>query len=198
MSYDELELDRIGDRKTAVFFTIPTQPRLITSLWPWPFHRCSIFCVNGRTMFTGAACPIMCGCCGDEAANTGQVPLAGETCRRYSFPRGESVPVLPAVRAVQGHLQRQCGNDPGKLDSVIFLGGRESSTIKEFRELAGKGHDLHADRGPLPWAVGKLQPEHPAAGPGTDDTQRAGYHAGRQVHFAAQGPAPILFRPNTI
>ena len=48
-----------------------------------------------------------------------------------------------------------------------------------FRELAGKGHNLHADRGPLPWAVGKLQPEHPAAGPGADDTQRAGYHAGR-------------------
>ena len=37
------------------------------------------------------------------------------------------------------------------MDSVVFLGGRESSTIKEISgELAGKGHHLHADRGPLP------------------------------------------------
>ena len=48
-----------------------------------------------------------------------------------------------------------------------------------IRKLAWQGHDFYADRGPLPWAVGKLQPEHPAAGPGVDDPQRAGYHAGR-------------------
>ena len=120
--------------------------------------------------------------------------LAGETCRRYSFPRGESVPVLPAVRAVQSHLQRQRGNDPGKHGQRDLPGWPgELHHQGDFRELAGKSHDLHADRGPFPWAVGKLQPEHPAAGPGTDDPQRAGYYAGRQVHFAVAGPAPVLF-----
>ena len=91
------------------------------------------------------------------------------------------------------HIQGQRRNDPGKHGQRDFP-GRAGKLHHQgnFRELAGKGHDLHADRGPLPWAVGKLQPEHPAAGPGADDTQRTGYHAGRQVHFAAAGPAPVL------
>ena len=74
MSYDELELDRIGDRKTAVFFTISDTTPLITSLLPWPFRRCSICCVNGRTMFTVAACPIMCGCCGTRRPTQARCP----------------------------------------------------------------------------------------------------------------------------
>ena len=40
----------------------PTAPTIF--LWRWRFRRCSISCVNGRTMFTAADCPIMCGCCG--------------------------------------------------------------------------------------------------------------------------------------
>ena len=120
--------------------------------------------------------------------------LPGEAGGRDPFPRGKSVSVLSAVRAVQGHLQGQRRNDlrqhgqrdlPGRAGKLHYQGN--------IRELAGKGHNFHADRGPLPWAVGKLQPEHPAAGPGADDPQRAGYHAGRQVHFAVAGPAPVPF-----
>ena len=62
----------IGKRRFSSRF--PTQPPLITSLLPWPFPRCSISCVNGRTMFTGAACPIMCGCCGTRRRTRGRCP----------------------------------------------------------------------------------------------------------------------------
>ena len=67
----------------------------------------------------------------------------------------------------------------GNMDSVVFLGGRESSTIKEISEnWLGKATISMQTDGPLPRAVGKLQPEHPAAGPGADDTRRACHHAG--------------------
>lgn len=106
--------------------------------------------------------------------------LTGEAGGRDPFPRGKLVPVLPAVRSMQGHIQGQRRNNPGKHGQRDFP-GRAGKLHHQgnIRKLAGKGHNLHADRGPLPWAVGKLQPEHPAAGPGADDTQRAGYHAGR-------------------
>ena len=86
MSYDELELDRIGDRKTAVFFTIsdttPTYNFIVALAFSQMFNLLceradnvhGIFCVNGRTMFTGAACPIMCGCCGTRRRTRGRCP----------------------------------------------------------------------------------------------------------------------------
>ena len=88
----------------------------------------------------------------------------------------QTVDQLKAIKTIKGKL-----SDIGKMK------------VEEQRKACLLYTSLHADRGPLPWAVGKLQPEHPAAGPGTDDTQRAGYHAGRQVHFAVAGPAPVLF-----
>ena len=42
----------------------------------------------------------------------------------------------------------------GNMDSIVFLGGREASTLKGyFGKLAGQGHHLYADRGPKPWTV---------------------------------------------
>ena len=68
----------------------------------------------------------------------------------------------------------------GNMDSVVFLGGRGKLHHQgNIRKLVGKATISMQTEGPLLWAVGKLQPEHPAAGPGADDTQRAGYHAGR-------------------
>ena len=61
-----------------------------------------------------------------------------------------------------------------------------------IRELVGKSHNQYADRQPLPWPVGKLQSKYPAAGPGTNDPSRTCNHAGRQMYFAASGPAPVL------
>ena len=64
--------------------------------------------------------------------------------------------------------------------------------------LSSKGfimevHHLYADGRALQRAVGKLQPEHPAAWPGADDTRRACHHAGGSLYFTASGPAPVLF-----
>ena len=77
------------------------------------------------------------------------------------------------------------------MDSVVFLGGREASTIKEISEnwLGKATISMQTDsrsRGP----VGKLQPKHPAAGPGADDPSRAGYHARETSAFCSFGACP--------
>ena len=106
MSYDELELDRIGDRKTAVFFTIsdttPTYNFIVALAFSQMFN---LLCERADNVHGGRLAPSCAGAVG-RGCQHGAGALAGETCCRYSFPRGESVPVLPAVRAVQGHLQR--------------------------------------------------------------------------------------------
>ena len=75
MSYDELGLDRIGDRKRRCSSPFPTPRQPTTSLWLWLFRRCSTCCARGPTMFMGAACPIMCGCCGTRRPIQGRCPI---------------------------------------------------------------------------------------------------------------------------
>ena len=109
----------------------------------------------------------------DEAANTGQVPdlekLVAVIRSREISPGACCISRWPSARpSMTRHAETILGN----MDSVMFLGGREAQHHQgNLGELAGQGHHLHADGGPLPWAVRELQPEHPAAGPGADDPQ---------------------------
>ena len=96
-----------GDRKTAVFFTIsdttPTYNFIVALAFSQMFN---LLCERADNVHGGRLPAACAGAVWDEAANTGPGALAGEAGGRDPFPRGESVPVLPAVRAVQGHLQR--------------------------------------------------------------------------------------------
>lgn len=66
----------------------------------------------------------------------------------------------------------------GNMDSVIFLGGREGSTIKEISETwLGKATIYMQTDGQLQGPVRELQPQHTTVGPGADDPQRTCHHA---------------------
>ena len=194
MSYDELELDRIGDRKTAVFFTIsdttPTYNFIVALAFSQMFN---LLCERADNVH-GGRLPHHVRVLWDEAANTGQVPSLEKLVAVIRSREVSLCLFYQQYAQCKAIYKDNAETILGNMDSVIFLGGRESSTIKEISEnWLGKATISMQTGGPLPWAVGKLQPEHPAAGPGTDDTQRAGYYAGRQVHFAVAGPAPVLF-----
>ena len=66
----------------------PTAPTIF--LWRWPFRRCSIYCANGRTMFTADGCPIMCECCGTRRPTLGRC----QTWKSW-WPPSEAVKSLP-------------------------------------------------------------------------------------------------------
>ena len=134
MSYDELELDRIGDRKTAVFFTIsdttPTYNFIVALAFSQMFN---LLCERADNVH-GGRLPHHVRVLWDEAANTGQVPNLEKL---VAVIRSREVSLclfyqqLAQCKAIYDkHAETILGN----MDSVIFLGGRESSTIKEISE----------------------------------------------------------------
>ena len=134
MSYDELELDRIGDRKTAVFFTIsdttPTYNFIVALAFSQMFN---LLCERADNVH-GGRLPHHVRVLWDEAANTGQVPSLEKL---VAVIRSREVSLClfyqqyAQCKAIyKDHAETILGN----MDSVIFLGGRESSTIKEISE----------------------------------------------------------------
>ena len=134
MSYDELELDRIGDRKTAVFFTIsdttPTYNFIVALAFSQMFN---LLCERADNVH-GGRLPHHVRVLWDEAANTGQVPSLEKL---VAVIRSREVSLclfyqqLAQCKAIYDkHAETILGN----MDSVVFLGGRESSTIKEISE----------------------------------------------------------------
>ena len=134
MSYDELELDRIGERKTAVFFTIsdttPTYNFIVALAFSQMFN---LLCERADNVH-GGRLPHHVRVLWDEAANTGQVPNLEKL---VAVIRSREVSLclfyqqLAQCKAIYDkHAETILGN----MDSVIFLGGREASTIKEISE----------------------------------------------------------------
>ena len=134
MSYDELELDKIGDRKTAVFFTIsdttPTYNFLVALAFSQMFN---LLCERADNVH-GGRLPHHVRVLWDEAANTGQVPNLEKL---VAVIRSREVSLclfyqqLAQCKAIYDkHAETILGN----MDSVVFLGGREASTIKEISE----------------------------------------------------------------
>lgn len=72
MSYDELELDKLGDEKSALFFLISDTDTTYNFLVALAFRRCSTFCVNGLITPMAGVCPTMCGCCGTRLPTPGR------------------------------------------------------------------------------------------------------------------------------
>ena len=134
MSYDEMALDRIGDRKTAVFFTIsdttPTYNFLVALAFSQMFN---LLCERADNVH-GGRLPHHVRVLWDEAANTGQVP---QLEKLVAVIRSREVSLclfyqqLAQCKAIYDkHAETILGN----MDSVVFLGGREASTIKEISE----------------------------------------------------------------
>ena len=134
MSYDELELDRMGDRKTATFFVISDTDSTYNFLVALAFSQMfNLLCERADNVH-GGRLPHHVRVLWDEAANTGQVPGLEKLvavirsrevslCLRYQQ--------LAQCKAIYDkHAETILGN----MDSVVFLGGREASTIKEISE----------------------------------------------------------------
>ena len=134
MSYDEMELDRIGDRKTAVFFTISDTTSTYNFLVALAFSQMfNLLCERADNVH-GGRLPYHVRVLWDEAANTGQVP---QLEKLVAVIRSREVSLclfyqqLAQCKAIYDkHAETILGN----MDSVVFLGGREASTIKEISE----------------------------------------------------------------
>ena len=134
MSYDELELDRIGDRKTAVFFTIsdttPTYNFIVALAFSQMFN---LLCERADNVH-GGRLPHHVRVLWDEAANTGQVPSLEKLVAVIRSREVSLTLFYQQLAQCKAIYDKNAETILGNMDSVIFLGGRESSTIKEISE----------------------------------------------------------------
>ena len=134
MAYDEMELDRMGDRRTATFFVISDTDSTYNFLVALAFSQMfNLLCERADTVH-GGRLPHHVRVLWDEAANTGQVP---ELQKLVAVIRSREVSLClfyQQMAQCKAIYKDNAETILGNMDSVVFLGGRESSTIKEISE----------------------------------------------------------------
>ena len=134
MSYDELELDRMGDRRTATFFCISDTDSTYNFLVALAFSQMfNLLCERADNVH-GGRLPHHVRVLWDEAANTGQVPNLEKLVAVIRSREVSLTLFYQQLAQCKAIYDKNAETILGNMDSVIFLGGRESSTIKEISE----------------------------------------------------------------
>ena len=152
MSYDELELDRMGDRRTATFFCISDTDSTYNFLVALAFSQMfNLLCERADNVH-GGRLPHHVRVLWDEAANTGQVPRLEKL---VAVIRSREISLcllyqqLAQCKAIYDKTRGNHSRQHGQRPVPRWPGGQHHQG--NIRELAGQGHHLHADRGTLPW-----------------------------------------------
>ena len=134
MSYDELELDRMGDRRTATFFCISDTDSTYNFLVALAFSQMfNLLCERADNVH-GGHLPHHVRVLWDEAANTGQVPNLEKLVAVIRSREVSLTLFYQQLAQCKAIYDKNAETILGNMDSVIFLGGREASTIKEISE----------------------------------------------------------------
>ena len=136
--YDELELDKLGDRKTALFLimsdTDSTFNFLISMIYSQLFN---LLCDKADDVY-GGKLPIHVRCLIDECANIGQIPNLEKLVATIRSREISACLVLQAKSQLKAIYKDNADTIIGNMDSQIFLGGSEPGTLKDLSELLGK------------------------------------------------------------
>ena len=136
--YDELELDTLGDRKTALFLimsdTDSTFNFLISMVYTQLFN---LLCDKADDVY-GGKLPIHVRCLIDEAANIGQIPNLEKLVATIRSREISACLVLQAKSQLKAIYKDHADTIIGNMDSQIFLGGSEPGTLKDLSEVLGK------------------------------------------------------------
>ena len=137
-AYDELELDTLGDRKTALFFimsdTDDTFNFLISMAYTQLFN---LLCEKVDDVY-GGRLPVHVRCLIDEAANIGQIPRLEKLMATIRSREISACLVLQAQSQLKALYKDNADTIIGNMDSRIFLGGSEPTTLKELSQALGK------------------------------------------------------------
>ena len=137
-AYDELDLDTIGDQKTALFLimsdTDATFNFLISMIYTQLFN---LLCEKADDVY-GGRLPVHVRCLIDEAANIGQIPNLEKLVATIRSREISACLVLQARSQLKAIYKDNADTIIGNMDSQIFLGGSEPTTLKELAEALGK------------------------------------------------------------
>ena len=136
--YDELQLDTLGDKKTALFLIISdtdsTFNFLISMVYTQLFN---LLCDKADDVY-GGKLPIHVRCLIDEAANIGQIPNLEKLVATIRSREISACLVLQARSQLKAIYKDNADTIVGNMDSQIFLGGSEPTTLKDLSEMLGK------------------------------------------------------------
>ena len=137
-AYDELELDTLGDRKTALFIimsdTDDTFNFLISLCYTQLFN---LLCEKADDVY-GGRLPVHVRCLIDEAANIGQIPRLEKLVATIRSREISCCLVLQAQSQLKALYKDNADTIIGNMDTSIFLGGKEPTTLKELSAALGK------------------------------------------------------------
>ena len=134
MSYDELELDRMGDRRTATFFCISDTDSTYNFLVALAFSQMfNLLCERADNVH-GGRLPHHVRVLWDEAANTGQVPGLEKIVAVIRSREISLTLFYQAMSQCKALYKDHAETIMGNMDSIVFLGGREASTLKDISE----------------------------------------------------------------
>ena len=138
MGYDELRLDQLGDRKTATFFIISDTDATYNFIVALAFSQMfNLLCERADSVHKGRL-PHHVRVLWDEAANTGQVPHLEKLAAVIRSREISLCLFLQAQSQLKALYKDHAETILGNCDSIVFLGGRELTTIKELSEVIGK------------------------------------------------------------
>ena len=136
--YDELSLDTVGDKKTALFLimsdTDPTFNFLISMIYTQLFN---LLCEKADDVY-GGRLPVHVRCLIDECANIGQIPNLEKLVATIRSREISACLVLQAQSQLKAIYKDNADTIIGNMDSQIFLGGSEPGTLKDLSEMLGK------------------------------------------------------------
>ena len=137
-AYDELQLDTLGDKKTALFLimsdTDATFNFLISMIYTQLFN---LLCEKADDVY-GGRLPVHVRCLVDEAANIGQIPNLEKLVATIRSREISACLVLQAQSQLKAIYKDNADTIIGNMDSRIFLGGSEPTTLKELNQALGK------------------------------------------------------------
>ncbi|WP_419092260.1 VirD4-like conjugal transfer protein, CD1115 family [Waltera sp.] len=138
MSYDEMELDKIGDRKTALFLimsdTDTTFNFVIAMLQSQLFN---LLCDKADDIY-GGRLPVHVRVIADEFANIGQIPQFDKLIATIRSREISASIILQSQSQLKAMYKDSADTILGNCDTTLFLGGKEKTTLKEMSELLGK------------------------------------------------------------
>ena len=138
MSYDEMELDKIGDRKTALFLimsdTDTTFNFVIAMLQSQLFN---LLCDKADDVY-GGRLPVHVRVIADEFANIGQIPQFDKLIATIRSREISASIILQSQSQLKAMYKDSTDTILGNCDTTLFLGGKEKTTLKEMSELLGK------------------------------------------------------------
>ena len=137
-AYDELELDTLGDRKTALFLIMSDTDDSFNFLISMCYTQLfNLLCEKADDVY-GGRLPVHVRCLIDECANIGQIPNLEKLVATIRSREISACLVLQAKSQLKAIYKDNADTIIGNMDSQIFLGGSEPGTLKDLSEMLGK------------------------------------------------------------